>query len=104
MDTLRTQRARKLSELFRNLREPSENVESRMKLLNEVSEALNSENSRQIIEMENLFERERRLLLWNVDDGSLDVLRQRQLTLFMEVIKDEEEQEKRQPSKYVTIR
>lgn len=89
MDTLRTQRARKLSELFRNLREPSESVEGRIKLLHDISEALSGENSRQILEMESLFERERRLLLCDVDDESLDVLRQRQLTLFMDVIKDD---------------
>lgn len=89
MDTLRTQRARKLSDLFRKLREPSEDVVSRIKLLHDISEALNGENSRQILEMENLFERERRLLLCDVDDESLDVLRQRQLTLFMDVIKDD---------------
>jgi hypothetical protein len=90
MDTLRTQRARKLSELFRKLREPSENVESRVKLLHEISEALNGEDSRQIIEMENLFERERCMLLWNINDESINILRQRQLSLFMEIIKDEE--------------
>lgn len=101
MDTLGTQRARKLSILFRKLREPSENVESRVKLLHEISEALNGEDSRQIIEMENLFERERSLLLWNVNDESLCVLRQRQLSLFMEVIKDEEHGKKTSESNNV---
>jgi hypothetical protein len=90
MDTLRTQRARKLSELFRQLRHPSENIEDRLKLLNDVSEALRDESTSRIVELENLFQRERELLLCNLDDDSLEILRQRELVVFMDVIKDEE--------------
>jgi hypothetical protein len=90
MDTLRTQRARKLAELFKLLRQPSENIEDRLKLLNDVSEALRDENSSRIIELENLFQRERDLLLCNLTDESLEILRERQLVVFMDVIKDEE--------------
>lgn len=90
MDTLRSQRARKLAELFKQLRHPSENIEDRFKLLNEVSEALCEENSARIIELENLFQRERELLLCKLPDDSLDILRQRELVVFMDVIKDEE--------------
>lgn len=90
MDTLRTQRARKLAELFRKLRHPSENIQDRLRLLNEVSEALADENSSRIIELENLFQRERELLLCKLDDDALEMLRQRELVVFMDVIKDEE--------------
>lgn len=90
MDTLQTQRARKLTELFKKLRQPSDNIEERLKLLNEVSEALSEENSARIIELENLFQRERELMLCNVSDESLEILRKRQLVVFMDVIKDEE--------------
>lgn len=90
MDTLRTQRARKLSELFKKLRQPTANIQERMELLNEVSEALSDENSIRIIELENLFQRERELLLCKLDDDALEVLRQRELVVFMDVIKDEE--------------
>jgi hypothetical protein len=90
MDTLRTQRARKLAELFKFLRHSSENIEDRLKLLNDVSEALRDENSSRIIELENLFQRERDLLLCNLSDDSLEILRERQLVVFMDIIKDEE--------------
>jgi hypothetical protein len=90
MDTLRTQRARKLSELFKQLRHPSGNIEDRLQLLHEVSEALADESSSRIIELENLFQRERELLMCKVTDDSLEVLRQRQLVVFIDVIKDEE--------------
>lgn len=90
MDTLRTQRARKLSEFFKRLRHPSENLDNRLDLLNEISEALSEENTTQIIELENLFQRERELLLCKLKDDSLEILRQRELLVFMDVIKDEE--------------
>lgn len=90
MDTLRTQRARKLAELFKKLRHPSENIQDRLSLLNEVSEALCDENTTRIIELENLFQRERELLLCNLTDDSLEILRQRELIVFMDVIKDED--------------
>lgn len=90
MDTLRTQRARKLSEFFKKLRQPSENIENRLDLLNEISEALSEENTSRIIELENLFQRERELLLCKLKDDSLEILRQRELVVFLDVIKDEE--------------
>jgi hypothetical protein len=90
MDTLRTQRARKLSDMFKQLRHPSGNVEDRLQLLNEISEALADESSSRIIELENLFQRERELLMCRVGDESLEVLRQRELVVLMDVIKDEE--------------
>lgn len=90
MDTLRTQRARKLAEFFKLLRHPSDNIEDRLKMLNDVSEALRDENSTRIIELENLFQRERDLLMCHLTDDSLEVLRQRELVVFMDVIKDEE--------------
>lgn len=89
MDTLRSQRARKLAELFKMLRHPSDNIEDRLSLLNRVSEALCDESSGQIIELENLFQRERELLLCKLTDDSLEILRQRELVVFMDVIKDE---------------
>ena len=90
MDTLRTQRARKLSELFKLMRHPSENIEDRLRLLNDISEALSDESSSRIIELENLFQRERDLLLCKLGGDALEILRQRQLVVFMDVIKDEE--------------
>lgn len=90
MDTLRTQRARKLSELFKKLRHPSGIIEDRLSLLHEVSEALSDENTSRIIELENLFQRERELLMCKMTDEALEVLRQRQLVVFMDVIRDEE--------------
>jgi hypothetical protein len=90
MDTLRTQRARKLSEMFKQLRHPSGNIDERLHLLNEISESLADESSSRIIDLENLFQRERELLMCQVADESLEVLRQRELVVFMDVIKDEE--------------
>lgn len=90
MDTLRTQRARKLSEFFKKLRHPSENNDIRLDLLNEISETLSEENTNRIIELENLFQRERELLLCKLQDDSLEILRQRELVVFMDVIKDED--------------
>ena len=40
--------------------------------------------------MEELFNREKNLLLINVGDDNLDKLRERQLVLFYEIIRDEE--------------
>ena len=90
MDTLRTQRARKLADMFKHLRHPTGNIEERLQLLNEVSEALADENSSRIVELENLFQRERDLMSCFVADDSLQVLRERELLAFMDVIKDED--------------
>lgn len=90
MDTLKTQRARRLGALFNLMREKSSSLDDRLRLLNDVSEALSSENSRKIIELENLFERERQLLKCRVKDDALEFLRERELATFLEVVKDEE--------------
>jgi hypothetical protein len=90
MDTLKTQRARKLGELFILLREKSASLDDRLRLLNDISEALAKENSNKIIELENLFERERQLLKCRVTNDALDILRQRELAVFLDVIKNED--------------
>lgn len=79
-----------MSELFKKLRHPSGIIEDRLSLLHEVSEALSDENTSRIIELENLFQRERELLMCKMTDESLEILRQRQLVVFMDVIRDEE--------------
>lgn len=89
MDTLKTQRARKLTELFTLLREPY-NLDDRLRLLNDISEALSSENTTRIVELENLFERERQLLKCKVADDALEILRRRELNVFFDIIRDEE--------------
>lgn len=89
MDTLRTQRARKLTEHYKKLQQVSETVQDRIRMLNTVTDILSNENSNQICELESLFQRERELLLCKLTDDSLDILRRRQLVVFMEVIKDE---------------
>jgi IQ and ubiquitin-like domain-containing protein len=90
MDTLETQRARKLTEFFKLLRDRCDNLDDRLRLLNDISEALCNENSSRIIELENLFERERQLLRCKVTNEALEILRHRELVVFMDVIKDEE--------------
>lgn len=90
MDTLKTQRARKLAEYFKRLRHPSENIDDRLKLLNKISEALRDENSKSIVELEKLFEREKELLWCKLNEDTLYFLRERQLIVFLDVIKDEE--------------
>lgn len=90
MDTLKTQRARKLGELFMLLREQSASLDDRLRLLNDISEALAAESSSKIIELENLFERERQLLKCRVSNDALEVLRQRELAVFLDVIKNED--------------
>ncbi|XP_070503513.1 IQ motif and ubiquitin-like domain-containing protein [Chironomus tepperi] len=90
MDTIRTQRARTLTELFTLLRQPMKNLDDRLRLLNDISEALCNENTSRIIELENLFERERELLRCKVSDDTLKILRERQLVVFLDVIKDDE--------------
>lgn len=89
MDTLRTQRARKLTEYYKKLQQVSVTVQDRIRMLNAVTDILSNENSNQIFELESLFQRERELLLCKLTDDSLDVLRRRQLVVFMDVIKDE---------------
>lgn len=98
MDTIRAQRARKLTEFYKKLQDVSESAQDRIRLLNSVTDVLSNENSNQIFELENLFQRERELLLCKVTDDSLDVLRRRQLVVFMDVIKDEDN--KKPESKY----
>lgn len=94
MDTLKTQRARKLGALFKLLHEKSASLDDRLRLLNDISEALSNENSRKIIELENLFERERQLLKCRVSDDALEILRERELATFLDVVKDEEHEKK----------
>jgi hypothetical protein len=90
MDTLKTQRARKLSELFQLLREPFKNLDDRLRLLNDISETLSEENSPRINELEGLFDRERELLKCKVSNSGLEVLRRRQLNIFLEIIRNED--------------
>jgi hypothetical protein len=90
MDTLQTQRARKLTELYNLLREPYKILDDRLRLLSDISEALSDENTSRIIELENLFERERQMLKCKVVGSALEILRQRELAVFIDVIKDEE--------------
>ena len=89
MDTIRTQRARKLTEYYKKLQQVSETVQDRIRILNTVTDLLSIENSDETFELENLFQRERELLLCKLSDDSLNVLRRRQLVVFMDVIKDE---------------
>lgn len=98
MDTLKTQRARKLGELFLLLKEKSASLDDRLRLLNDISEALAKENSNKIIDLENLFERERELLKCRVPSGALEILRQRELAIFLEVIKNEDRDKKEKQS------
>lgn len=91
MDTLSTQRARRLTELYNLLREPMTNLDDRLRLLNDISEALSKENTRRILELEDLFERERQLLKCKVKNDMLKVLHQRQLTVFMCVIQEDDQ-------------
>ncbi|CRK94928.1 CLUMA_CG008419, isoform A [Clunio marinus] len=97
MDTLRSQRARKLAEYFKQLRHSTENIQDRLMLMNNISEALMDENSNRIIELENLFQRERELLSCKLSDDALEILRRRQLVVFMDVIKDEERNKREKP-------
>lgn len=94
VDTLKTQRARKLGEFFILMREKSASLDDRLRLLNDISEALSNENSSKIIDLENLFERERQLLKCRVSESALEILRERELAIFLDVIRDEDSQRK----------
>ncbi|XP_053698711.1 IQ and ubiquitin-like domain-containing protein [Sabethes cyaneus] len=86
MDTLRNQRARYLSQYYRKLADEPLGAHGRMTLLNRISDVIAKEIHPAINELESLLERERQLLINNVADTGLDLLRKRQLTLLMDII------------------
>lgn len=92
MDTLRTQRVRYLAEYFKKLRSVV-NIQERTELFLEIIDvfAKMNEDSPKIFELDTLFEREKKLLLCNLKDDELEILRSRQLTIFMDIIKNEEQ-------------
>ncbi|XP_055523710.1 IQ and ubiquitin-like domain-containing protein [Wyeomyia smithii] len=86
MDTLRNQRARYLAQYYRKLADEPLGAHGRMTLLNRVSDVIAKEVHPAVNELETLLERERQLLISNIDDTGLDLLRKRQLTLLMDII------------------
>ena len=89
MDTLRNQRARFLAHYYYRLQDDLK-PNQRIVLLNKISEVLTKESHPSITEIESLFERERKLLLRKVRSEELDILRKRQMVLFMDIIKLDE--------------
>ncbi|XP_062538956.1 IQ and ubiquitin-like domain-containing protein isoform X2 [Armigeres subalbatus] len=84
MDTLRNQRARYLTNYYRKLADETQGTQERITLLNRLSDVIAKEVHPAV--NETLFDRERQLLLCNVKEAGLDLLRKRQLPLLMDII------------------
>ncbi|XP_058467871.1 IQ and ubiquitin-like domain-containing protein [Malaya genurostris] len=86
MDTLRNQRVRHLAHYYKKLANETHDVHTRVTILNRVSDISAKEDHPFVSELEALLQRERQLLICNVKDAGLDLLRERQLKLFMDII------------------
>ncbi|XP_058813955.1 IQ and ubiquitin-like domain-containing protein [Topomyia yanbarensis] len=86
MDTLRNQRARYLAHYYRKLTDETHDTHARLTILNNLSSVIANEENPAVDELETLLQRERQLLICNVNNTGLDLLRKRQLTLLMDVI------------------
>lgn len=88
MDTIETQNFRFLTMFYQKLK-LKKPKEERLQLLNEIQQVMNNQtdiNYRLILELKNLFERENCLLNSNVNSFNLDLLRERQLSIFLNII------------------
>ncbi|XP_038104266.1 IQ and ubiquitin-like domain-containing protein [Culex quinquefasciatus] len=86
MDTLRNQRVRFLANYYRKLVDDTLSNTDRIKVLNHLSDVIAKEDHPAVDELESLLQRERQLLICNVNQNGLDLLRKRQLTLVMDII------------------
>ncbi|XP_065092122.1 IQ motif and ubiquitin-like domain-containing protein [Ochlerotatus camptorhynchus] len=86
MDTLSNQRARYLTNYYRKLADETQGAHERITLLNRLSDVIAKEVHPAVDELETLLQRERQLLICNVKETGLDLLRKRQLTLLMDII------------------
>lgn len=90
MDTIETQNFRFLTIFYQKLK-LKKPKEERLQLLNEIQQIMNNQtdiNNCLILELKNLFEREKILLNSNVNSFNLDLLRERQLSIFLNMITD----------------
>ncbi|XP_055617119.1 IQ and ubiquitin-like domain-containing protein [Toxorhynchites rutilus septentrionalis] len=86
MDTMRNQRARFLADHYRSLAEETPTIHERITVLNRLSQVVTKENHPATDELKTLFQREKQMLVSNVDGSRMDLLRKRQLNLLMGII------------------
>lgn len=88
MDTLETQKFRFLTIFYQKLK-LNKPKEERLQLLTEIQQVMNNQIDQCLIqELKNLFDREKFLLNSNVNSFNLDILRERQLSIFLNMITD----------------
>uniref|UniRef100_A0A336MUL1 glutathione transferase n=2 Tax=Culicoides sonorensis TaxID=179676 RepID=A0A336MUL1_CULSO len=93
MDTIRTQRARYLTKFYMEMKKQM-NTEERLTLLVNVIPVIFNEQHSQVPGLLELIDREKSMLIRGVDPESLEGLRKRQNVLFMDIIKNEENEKK----------
>uniref|UniRef100_A0A182UHM6 IQ motif and ubiquitin-like domain-containing protein n=1 Tax=Anopheles melas TaxID=34690 RepID=A0A182UHM6_9DIPT len=102
METPQTQRARFLLVYYRRLKmalPPSAggDPQEHMALLDELADVIVQENHPATEELENLLQRERKLLLCHLRTEDLSILRKRQLTLLADIIRTDPEKARERP-------
>lgn len=89
MDTIRTQRARYLTKYYVEMKK-SLNAEERLTVLAHVIPVIFNEVHSKVPDLIEMIERERNMLIRGVEMDCLEGLRKRQNVLFMDIIKNEE--------------
>lgn len=90
MDTIETQKFRFLTTFYQKLK-LKKSKEERLELLTEIQQVLNNQTEIDyclVLELNKLFVREKNLLNSNVSSHNLDLLRERQLSIFLNLITD----------------
>lgn len=90
MDTIETQKFRFLTTFYQKLKLKT-SKEERLELLKEIQQVLNNQTEIDyclVLELNKLFVREKNLLNSNVSSLNLDLLRERQLSIFLNLITD----------------
>lgn len=90
MDTIETQKFRFLTTFYQKLK-LKKSKEERLELLTEIQQVLNNQTEIDyclVLELNKLFVREKNLLNSNVSSLNLDLLRERQLSIFLNLITD----------------
>lgn len=93
MDTLRTQRARFLTNYFDEMRQTLK-LEDRLTLLARLMPVLADEEHEKVGDLLQLLQREQDLLVRGIPVKCLDSMRKRQNVIFMDIIKDEKHEKK----------
>lgn len=93
MDTLKTQRARYLTKYYKEMKK-SASKEDRLVILAHVVPIIFNEKHSKVQEFVEMIERERNMIVRGIDENCLEGLRKRQNLLFLDIIKNEENERK----------